>query len=69
MQRTPHRCPKCAEPVLLHADMWGPYYVCDDCGWTCEDDASLVPAAARSSAVTAMTARDAEPSQRAGRYA
>lgn len=41
MQRTPHRCPQCPQPVWIHADMWGSYYVCDDCGWTGEDDEAL----------------------------
>ena len=41
MQRTPHRCPHCEQPLHLHADMWGLYYLCADCGWTAEDDEHL----------------------------
>ena len=44
MQRTAHRCPHCNEPLWIHSDMWGPYYLCDDCGWTAEDDDELFPA-------------------------
>ena len=43
MQRTPHRCPHCAMPVCICSDMWGPYYLCRDCGWTAEDDDLLLP--------------------------
>lgn len=25
----------------MHNDMWGPYYLCEDCGWTAEDDEHL----------------------------
>ncbi len=42
MQRTPHRCPHCEQPLLISNDMWGPYYLCEDCGWTAEDDSELV---------------------------
>ena len=24
--------------------MWGAYYLCEDCGWTAEDDAQLLQA-------------------------
>ncbi len=41
MQRTPHRCPHCQQPLWIASDMWGPYYLCEDCGWTAEDDADL----------------------------
>jgi ribosomal protein L37AE/L43A len=54
MQRTPHRCPQCAQAVWIHADMWGRYYVCDECGWTGEDDAALATVARR--ADTAISA-------------
>lgn len=26
--------------------MWGPYYLCDKCGWTAEDEAQLTTTAA-----------------------
>jgi len=26
-------CPRCDAPLLEMADMWGPVYVCDDCGY------------------------------------
>jgi len=38
MQRTPHRCPHCQRQLLITSDMWGLYYLCEDCGWTAEDD-------------------------------
>ena len=28
--------------------MWGPYYLCRDCGWTAEDDDQLVLRAPKS---------------------
>ncbi len=43
MQRTPHACPHCRQPIWLHSDMWGPYYLCEDCGWTAEDDEQVAP--------------------------
>ena len=46
MQRTPHRCPHCSQLLALSSDMWGFYYVCGACGWTCEDD-DQVPDARR----------------------
>ena len=47
MQRTSHRCPHCEQVLVIHCDMWGPYYLCEGCGWTAEDDDQLkiVPAA------------------------
>jgi len=41
VQRTPHRCPHCSQPLCIHNDMWGPYYLCEGCGWTGEDDEHL----------------------------
>ncbi len=26
-------CPRCDAPLLETADMWGPVYVCDECGY------------------------------------
>ena len=46
MQRTPHRCPCCGQPLGISWDMWGQYYVCQDCGFTAEDDDELKPHAA-----------------------
>ena len=61
MQRTPQRCPHCREPLWLHNDMWGPYYLCDDCGWTAEDDDQLALAAP-----VPLTALSADTRPRAG---
>jgi hypothetical protein len=47
MQPTPHSCPHCRERLWIGHDMWGPYYVCDDCGWTAEDDEVLVDESVR----------------------
>jgi uncharacterized protein YbjT (DUF2867 family) len=30
-------CPRCDAPLLEMADMWGPVYVCDDCGYEVDD--------------------------------
>ncbi len=46
MQRTLHRCPCCSQPLGISWDMWGQYYVCQDCGFTAEDDDELKPRAA-----------------------
>jgi hypothetical protein len=32
--------------LYIHLDMWGPFYLCDACGWTAEDDNHLDPAVA-----------------------
>ena len=48
VQRTPHHCPHCDEALVIHSDMWGPYYLCEGCGWTAEDDDDVAkPAATR----------------------
>ena len=47
LQRTAHRCPHCEQPVLISGDMWGSYYLCEDCGWTAEDDDDLATRPAR----------------------
>ncbi len=41
MQRTPHHCPCCNQPIGISSDMWGQYYLCQDCGFTAEDDDEL----------------------------
>jgi predicted RNA-binding Zn-ribbon protein involved in translation (DUF1610 family) len=46
LEQTPHRCPGCKRPICITCDMWGEYYLCEDCGWTAEDDDELVPAGA-----------------------
>ena len=51
MQRTSHRCPKCDQLLCIHGDMWGRYYLCEDCGWTAEDDEHLDARAAKRSMV------------------
>ena len=30
-------CPRCDAPLLETADMWGPVYVCDDCGYEMDE--------------------------------
>jgi len=30
-------CPRCDAPLLEMADMWGPVYVCDDCGYEMDE--------------------------------
>lgn len=30
-------CPRCDAPLLEMADMWGPVYVCDDCGYEVDE--------------------------------
>jgi len=35
-------------------DMWGPYYLCDDCGWTTEDDHKLAAVTAARPAGSAL---------------
>jgi DNA-directed RNA polymerase subunit RPC12/RpoP len=47
MHRTSHRCPHCSQFLALSSDMWGLYYLCATCGWTCEDD-DRIPEAQRS---------------------
>lgn len=41
MQRLPHRCPHCDQPLVISWDMWGKYYLCGGCGFTAEDDDEL----------------------------
>jgi hypothetical protein len=41
MQRIPHRCPRCGQPLGISWDMWGKYYLCGGCGFTAEDDDEL----------------------------
>lgn len=36
-------CPQCWRTLRMSWDMWGPFYVCQDCGFTAEDDDELVP--------------------------
>ena len=51
MQRTAHRCPSCSRGLAILSDMWGPYYVCSECGFTAEDDDQLKAGTARSETV------------------
>jgi uncharacterized Zn finger protein (UPF0148 family) len=30
-------CPRCDAPLLEMADMWGPVYACDDCGYEVDE--------------------------------
>ena len=41
MLRTTSRCPCCSQPLEITWDMWGQFYVCQDCGFTAEDDDEL----------------------------
>ena len=43
MPRMPRRCPCCSQPLGICRDMWGPYYMCQGCGFTAEDDDELRP--------------------------
>ena len=49
MQPTPQRCPCCNQPLGISWDMWGEYYMCEDCGFTAEDDDELKPQTASES--------------------
>ncbi len=35
------RCPRCSETLAISWDMWGPFYACEECGFTAEDDDDL----------------------------
>jgi len=59
MDHTSHRCPGCQQPIWLHNDLWGAYYICEDCGWTCEDDEQLTVSA--TSATVALLDREERP--------
>ena len=41
MQGTSRCCPSCDEPLGISWDMWGQFYVCQECGFTAEDDNEL----------------------------
>jgi len=47
MQRLPHRCPRCDQPLGISWDMWGKYYLCGECGFTAEDDDELTGTSAK----------------------
>lgn len=58
MDPTAHRCPDCGRPICISCDMWGPYYLCEECGWTAEDDEllqSLSPSSPLLDSLTAAT--------------
>ena len=61
MQQTPHVCPHCRQPLWLHRDMWGLYYLCDDCGWTAEDDDIVVSGSASARNIATLVANDNRP--------
>jgi len=41
MERTQEPCPHCSCPLVISWDMWGPFYVCPECGFSAEDDDEL----------------------------
>ncbi len=43
MQLTLLSCPSCRSPLGISCDMWGDFYVCEECGFTAEDDDELKP--------------------------
>jgi transposase-like protein len=69
MQRVESHCPCCGRDLVISWDMWGSYYLCDDCGFTAEDDEELTveraaPSAPAPQLATAQTYRQGEPSTR-----
>jgi len=63
MYRTSHRCPHCSQFLALSSDMWGLYYLCGACGWTCEDD-DRIPDARRNAASALHGPANAQPQER-----
>ena len=41
MERTQQPCPHCSCLLVISRDMWGPFYVCPECGFSAEDDDEL----------------------------
>ena len=41
MELTQQPCPHCSCPLVISWDMWGPFYVCPECGFSAEDDDEL----------------------------
>lgn len=39
LRRPQRRCPRCNDPLDVSQDMWGEFYVCQECGFATEDDA------------------------------
>ncbi len=35
-------CPECREQLRLSRDMWGPYWLCEECGFVAEDDGRVI---------------------------
>ena len=42
------RCPSCQARLRESSDLWGPFYVCDRCGYAYDDDAVSRPPGGRS---------------------
>ena len=39
MLRRPRRhCPRCRQTLTVSRDMWGEFYICEDCGFAEDDD-------------------------------
>ncbi len=41
MELTQQPCPHCSCPLVISWDMWGPFYVCPECGFSAEDEDEL----------------------------
>lgn len=42
--RPQRRCPRCGDPLDVSRDMWGEFYVCQECGFATEDDGLVLQA-------------------------
>lgn len=49
--RPQRRCPDCSEPLEVSRDMWGEFFLCQDCGFAEDDD--LAPEAKMTAALLA----------------
>ena len=38
LRRPQRRCPRCNDLLDVSRDMWGEFYVCEECGFAAEDD-------------------------------
>ncbi len=44
LNRPQRRCPRCNDPLDVSRDMWGEFYVCEECGFAAEDDSLVAEA-------------------------